>query len=139
MRASRFQDLIVWQLANELAIEIVLLTRRSSLRADRRFCTQLAAAARSIPANIAEGFARFTPSEFARFLRIANGSLAEVQTYLVHALALGLVTDADYSKLSQLAVRIGAGLSSLIRYLQGPEAKNAHERATRSRGSHDRD
>ena len=50
---------------------------------------------RRAPANIAEGFGRFSPREFARFLRIARGSLLETRNHVLKAKANGYVTDED--------------------------------------------
>ncbi len=123
MGVNRHEDLIVWQLANRLAIEVVRLTNCQPIRRDFRFCDQLRAAARSVPANIAEGFARFSPAEFARFLRYARGSLAETQSYLDHIQGAELLPRSEVKAACELSAHVGAAVTSLIRYLQSPEAK----------------
>jgi four helix bundle protein len=54
---------------------------------DFGFCDQIRESARSAPANIAEGFGKYDPPEFRRYLGIAVGSLKETQNHLRDALA----------------------------------------------------
>lgn len=83
------RDLKVWQLGMQIAEEIYALTRR--FPDDERFgiISQLRRAAASVPANIAEGNARSSTKEYLRFLSIALGSLAEVETFLELSKRLG--------------------------------------------------
>ena len=77
-----FRDLRVWQAAMELVVEVYALTRgfpRSELYG---LSNQMQRAAVSGPANIAEGHARHHPREYLNFLSVAEGSLAELETYL---------------------------------------------------------
>lgn len=76
--ARHFTELIVWQLADQLRIEVFQLTKRGRFHADWKLRSQLDDAADSACRNIAEGFAGTDP-EFAKFLRIARRSLNEVQ------------------------------------------------------------
>lgn len=82
MSIKSHRDLKVWQRGMDLAEEVYALTQ--DFPADERFglISQLRRAIVSIPANIAEGHARSSTKEYLRFLSIALGSLAEVETFL---------------------------------------------------------
>jgi four helix bundle protein len=75
--AQRFEDLIVWQRANELKEGVFAFTDRPLVRRDFKYCNQIQESARSATRNVAEGFGRYYPKEFRHFLRIAAGSLHE--------------------------------------------------------------
>ena len=79
---SGYRGLLVWQKAVDLSVEIYSLTRR--LPRDERFglIAQMRDAGSSIAANTAEGAARGSAGDFVRFLRIATGSLAELDTFM---------------------------------------------------------
>ena len=80
--AKRFEDLMVWQLADRLRREVHALSARQHVRRDVRFCDQLRDSASGIPRNIAEGFGHYRHAEFARYLFIARGSLMELRDHL---------------------------------------------------------
>ena len=123
MGARTYRELEVWQLAEALRLGIVKHTTAVPIRQDFRFCSEVQAAARSVAANIAEGFTRFTPAEFLQFLRYAHGSLAEVQTYVHEMRHRSLVPAGSCDELETLAARTGAALTALIRYLRTDDAK----------------
>ncbi|MGH8175533.1 MAG: four helix bundle protein [Steroidobacter sp.] len=82
---QRFRDLQVWAEAVDLARAVYLFTRR--FPADERFglTAQMRRAAVSVPSNIAEGSVRRSRRQFAIYLEIALGSLAELETQLIIA------------------------------------------------------
>lgn len=84
-----YQQLRVWQRAHALTLAIYRLT--ANLPADERFglCSQLRRAAVSVPTNIVEGSKRLTNADYARFLNIAEASLAETEYLLLLASDLG--------------------------------------------------
>jgi four helix bundle protein len=81
--AKSFQDLIVWQRAHELVLKIYQITK--DFPEDERFglTSQMRRSAVSIPANIAEGFKKWSKNDKARFLNIAQSSLEETRYYLI--------------------------------------------------------
>jgi four helix bundle protein len=110
----RFEDLVVWQLANQLHLALVKIADGPAGRRDLRFFDQLLGASRSISSNIAEGFGRYGRSEFNRFLHYARGSVAEVQAHLNEAEARAFITPAVLVELRTLTRRIAAALVALI-------------------------
>ena len=75
-------------------------------------------AATAIPANIAEGHGRENSGEFVRFLRIAQGSLKELETHLMLASRVGLARDEDVRPLLEQCESVGKVLRALIRSIQ---------------------
>ena len=96
--ARCFQDLRVWRKAHELVLKIYQITKNFPAGELYGLTSQLRRAAVSVPANIAEGFAKRGASDKARYLNIARGSLEEVHYYLI------LVRDLGYADPSALLV-----------------------------------
>jgi four helix bundle protein len=83
MVIRRYQDLITWQLAEAFGVEVRQIVLGSdSARGDFRYRSQILEAADSVAINIAEGFLRCSPGDFARFLGYAIGSLGEAERRL---------------------------------------------------------
>lgn len=89
---QRFTELKVWQRSHALVLELYPLT--AQLPPDERFglISQLRRAALSVPTNIAEGSKRESRQDYARFLNIAEGSLAEVEYLVMVCRDLGYLT-----------------------------------------------
>jgi four helix bundle protein len=113
-----YRDLDAWQLAIDIVIDVYRLTR--ALPAEERFglSAQLRRAAVAIPSNIAEGHSRFGGGEFRRFVSIARGSGAEVETQMAVAVALGLIAGEGITDLSLKLDRLSKMLFSLYRSLE---------------------
>ena len=113
-----YRDLAVWQRAMRLAKRIYEVTQK--FPADERFglTNQLRRAAVSVPSNVAEGHARFGPGEFRRFLSIAMGSIAELETQIVLSQDLGYVREGlMLDLLAELDV-IGKMLRGLVKSIE---------------------
>ena len=106
-----YQSLIVWQKAMRLAKVVYEVS--GQLPREERFALadQLRRAAVSIPSNIAEGSKRGSKKEFAQFLKIAHGSLSEVETQLM--LARELYPKVHLNQALALAQDVGALLFTL--------------------------
>ena len=118
-----YRDLEVWRLSMYLVKSIYELTRDFPKGEQFGLSLQLHRAAISIPSNIAEGQARSRTGDYLRFLSIARGSLAETQTQLYLARALGFASDEAVGPLITISDRIG-------RMLHG------HEQSLRRRANH---
>jgi four helix bundle protein len=109
-----FRDLRVWEAAMVLAEAVYGLV--VGFPADERFglASQLKRAAISVPSCIAEGNARESTKDYLRFLSMAKGSLAEMQTQVLLAVRLGF---ADPSAAASVMSRIAA-VSQLLQSLR---------------------
>ena len=72
----------------------------------------------SIAGNIAEGFARYYPKEFAKSLRYSRGSTAELKEHLADAYERGYISADALSNQRRLRTRLSIALLRLIRYLE---------------------
>ena len=109
-----FQDLLVWQKAMELVEEVYRLARLLPTEETYALSDQMRRAAVSIPSNIAEGQARNSTKEFLKFLAIAKGSNAELQTQCLICQRLSYVSETDMQSALTLSTEIGKMLNSLI-------------------------
>ena len=117
MIVKSFQELIVWQKSMELAKLTYFLVKKLPNEELFSLSNQMRRAAVSIPSNIAEGQARKSKKEFKRFLSIAKGSAAELQTQLLLCVNVGYLTETDISQsivlLNEIAKMIPALSNSL--------------------------
>jgi four helix bundle protein len=118
MRVDRFEDLVTWQLADELRRAVIAFTDRGPAALDFRYRNQVRDAASSACRNTSEGFERFRPSEFARFLEFARGSLGEVQDGLIDAHQRQFITGELFDRLWLLSKRAIGANTNLMKYLQ---------------------
>ena len=86
-----FHDLKVWQLGMELVERVYAMTKTFPDEEKFGLTSQLRRAIVSVPANIAERHARQSTKEYLRFLSIAVGSLAEVETFVELATRLAFL------------------------------------------------
>ena len=126
--AKRVQDLIAWQLLYQLSVEVWRATEAQPTRIDYRYRDQVRDASDSAQRNIAEGFARYNPGEFARFLDIARASAQETRVLLEKGRAVGYLSEARFSELDRLAIRGLVAVAHLQRYLRSASAKRNAER-----------
>jgi len=111
-----YRDLVLWQRSVDLAVATYALTNALPLHDRFALADQMNRAAVSIPSNIAEGAARGTDREFIRYLLIARGSLAELDTQLQIALRLGYFSDSGDFDLA--LAEVGNLLNSFLRRLR---------------------
>ncbi|MDH4042922.1 MAG: four helix bundle protein [Gemmatimonadota bacterium] len=118
-----YRNLKAWEHAQRLAIECVKAARRFPEYEQDALADQFRRAAYSVPINIAEGSARKGSREYKRFLDIASGSLAELETILGIAKELGYIPPADYVRLDTQASETGKTLYGLLRKIGAAAAK----------------
>lgn len=115
MSKGGFRELIVWQKAKELAVEIYKITNQAQFQKDFSFRDQIRRAAVSIPSNIAEGDERDTDKEAVRFFFFAKGSAAELSTQLQIAFEIEYLDKQVYEDLNSRVVEVGKILGALIK------------------------
>ena len=98
-----YRDLIAWQKAKRLAVEIYCLTVQFPKTEQYGIISQIRRAAISVVSNIAEGQGRLTRGEFIQFLGHARGSLQELESQLEISLELGYITDEQLVSASRLS------------------------------------
>jgi four helix bundle protein len=115
---NSFKDLLVWQQSIDLTANIYALT--SSFPKSELFglSSQIQRAAVSVPSNIAEGHARDSTKEYLRFISIALGSQAEVETQLVIANKLLFLNNEILGELLGKTGEIGRMLRGLQKSLK---------------------
>ena len=99
MSINSYRDLKVWQAGLSLTKQVYLLTQKFPKHEIYGLSSQMQRAAVSIPSNIAEGCARDSTQEFLRFIAIALGSLAELETQLILAKELDYIDATSLAKI----------------------------------------
>jgi len=108
-----------WRKSIDLVVEIYKAT--DSFPKEERYglTSQIRRAAVSIPANIAEGAARFSNREFAHFLSNAQGSASELETELIISHRMGYLDKGRYSRLITPHDQIGRLITGLSKHVVG--------------------
>ena len=114
-----YRDLVVWQKSIALAEQVYASTRTFPKEEIYGLTSQMRRASVSIASNIAEGHARQTRGEYVQFLGMARGSLAELQTQVILAARLKMLSveiqrDLD-EKLNEAGRLLNALRNSLLR------------------------
>jgi four helix bundle protein len=112
-----FRKLIVWQKAHQWVLLIYKLTEEFPKHEMFGLVSQMRRAAVSVTANMAEGYGAGGKGQFGRYLDIAQGSLAEVEYYLILALDLKYLTQPAYEQVESLRAETGYLLYRLIESL----------------------
>lgn len=109
-----YRELVVWQKAMVLVTEIYQATKTFPIEERYGLSSQLRRAAVSVPSNIAEGQARFSPRESYRFLSNARGSLVEIERQLQIAMNLDYLSARQGTYLLREAAELGRILNGLL-------------------------
>jgi four helix bundle protein len=133
MPAKTFRDLRAWQAARAFKLSVYGLIERAPLSRDERLSTQLREAAASAASHISEGFGRFDPPDFARFVKMGKASLLECQNHLQDAVDRRYISEEIREELDAKAHEALIEIGGLLDYLQSPEAKRNAERIKQKR------
>jgi four helix bundle protein len=121
-----YQELKVWQIGMQVSVDVYRLTEAFPKSEIYGLTSQIRRASVSIPSNIAEGHERDTTKDYLRFLSMARGSLAELETQLLIANRL------SYVDLPQIQGLLNAldGLSRMVKNLQRSLRRKLDDRET---------
>ncbi len=118
MALSSYRELGVWQKAMDLAVECYGLTRSFPKEEMFGLTSQIPRAAVAVAANIAEGYGRGHRKEYVQFLRVANGSLNELETHLLIAVRVALAQEDTMAPDLTRCSEVGRMLVRLIGSLE---------------------
>ncbi len=114
VKAKNFEELIIWQKARGLVVEIYNCT---AVIKDYSFNDQIQRAVISVMNNIAEGSESGSILYFKKFLKIAKGSCGEVRSMLYAAMDLKYIQNKKAETLIEECRQLAGGISRLITYL----------------------
>ena len=117
MGLQKYEELTVWQRAMDLVVEVYMLARLLPSEELYALSNQMRRAAVSIPSNIAEGQERSTTRDFIKYLHIAKGSKAELETQLLICVRLLYLSQPQIQLAQGLLAEIGKMLNALIKKL----------------------
>jgi four helix bundle protein len=113
MAVTNYRQLAVWSKAMAVARLVYKLADRMPRKEEYRLTAQMIRAAISVPANIAEGHARNTRKDYAHFISIARGSVAELETLLMLAETASLLSAEDIHPVLATTEEVGRMLNAL--------------------------
>ncbi len=113
--ARNFRSIQAWKFSDDLAVTVYEATKMFPSEERYGLISQMRRAAVSVPANIAEGATRSSQREYAQFLSIAKGSLAELEYYLHLSKRLRYMNDSEHDRLFQLQQLVGRVLHGLLK------------------------
>ena len=121
---GNFKELIVWQKSVDLVTEIYRLTEHFSKKEIYGLTSQIRRSSISIPSNIAEGHSRRSSLDYIQFLKIARGSLGELETQVIISKNLKYISENEFNLLDEKIVEISKMLNSLITSIKNKNSVN---------------
>ncbi|MAO22656.1 MAG: four helix bundle protein [Phycisphaerae bacterium] len=113
-----YQDLAAWKEARSLVRSVYISTRLFPNEERFGLTSQIRRCAVSVPSNIAEGYGRGSRNDYSRFLRIARGSLFELETQMLLAHDLGYINDEARQGIQAQINKVARPLWGLIRSIE---------------------
>lgn len=117
-KVRSYRDLLVWKAAMDLAVDCYAATKSFPTGEIYGMTSQIRRSSASIAANIAEGYGREQTGSYIQFLRVAQGSLKELETHAILSGRVGLLTDEMVAVLLGKSDDLGKMLHAMIRSLQ---------------------
>ena len=117
-KIKTYRDLDIWKKGIEVVKEIYKLTERFPKHEIYGLSSQIQRAAVSIPSNIAEGYERHYRKEYVHFLRIAKGSLGELETYLLFSRDFKYISEEEFGGMEYKREELSKILHVLVESLK---------------------
>lgn len=121
-----FKELECWKKARELRSKISQVAKSFPPDEKYNLTSQINKAARSITANIAEGYGRYSYTDTRHFFIQARGSVAETIDHLTTALDEKYITEEIYNELDDLAGLVFKLINGYVAYLDRSKADSRH-------------
>lgn len=114
-KIQSYKDLVVWRKSMDLVKQVYASSNR--FPEDEKFglSSQMRRSAVSVPSNIAEGWGRSSDKDFTRFLKIAKGSLFELETQIILAQELRFMSENQ--SIYSLIAEVGKMLNALVKFI----------------------
>jgi len=119
-----FEDLDCWKKCTALRRKLSARVKSFPSEEKYRLIDQIVRAARSVTANLAEGFGRFHYQEYAQYCRQSRGSLYELIDHLIVALDEGYISESELKDFKDEIEKCLAVLNGFINYLLNAKARN---------------
>ena len=116
------EDIIAYRLAVKLRDKVLALLDAGTIPFNYHLRDQIADSARSVPANISEGFERYKHGQFGYHAGVAKGSLGELKTHLEEVQTRGFLKEETFVDLLKLLIETRKTTSGLLRHLKTTEA-----------------
>ncbi len=117
-KIEKFEDLDVWQIAKEIAVEVYRISDLDPIKSDFGLKDQIRRAAMSLSDNVAEGFEYNNNPDFIRFLVYAKGSSGELRNKLIILFECGKIDKSAYDRLYTKSMEFSSKAKSFISYLR---------------------
>ena len=113
-KTKTFKELIVWQKAHQLVLEVYKITRKFPREEVYALTNQMKRASVSVAANIAEGYKKKSAAAKLNLYNVSEGSLEEIKYYFILARDLEYISQKDEAELTTSAEEIGRLLSAYM-------------------------
>lgn len=116
-----FKELIVWRKSIDLVTDLYKFTENFPKTEVYGLSSQMRRCAVSVPSNIAEGHSGRSTLDYLQFLKIARGSLAELETQLIISKNLNYISEETFTFNEQRIIEISKMLNALITSIKNKE------------------
>jgi four helix bundle protein len=116
-----YRDLVVWQRAYALGLEVYRCTREFPDHERFGLTSQLRRGGVSIASNIAEGYGKGSRQDYLRYLKMSRGALFELETQLLFARDLSYTSREKHEAMAEQTNDVARVLAGLIRSLEGDQ------------------